>query len=202
MLALTSLQEIGRELYAGKIDRDGARSALAALLLDHLECSRVSLWRFDGEPGTLALLCFAAKVAGEPLSTTETRLHEPQYRAYFDGLVVTGMYVCTDAMNDPRLAALREPYLLPHGVRSMMDAAILVNGRAYGMVCCEQTDAIRRWRKSEAADLRAIVAKLALLMASAGDAAFWNSPSVPIAPIDSGVATPPTAILVPGDRRA
>ena len=180
---LARLQDISAAFYAGKVTRDAARSAVIDVVVGRLRCSRVSLWRFDGERGALTLLCFASKVAGGALVTAESRLLESEYRAYFDGLVGSGMYVSVDAMNDAHLQPMRDNYLLPNQVRSMLDAAFMVNGRAYGMVCCEQTDTIRRWRNDEIAALRAIVAKLALLMAAAADQALWGSPSLPMAPL-------------------
>ena len=86
-------------------------------------------------------------------------------------------------MHDPHLQPMRENYLLPGKVLSMLDSAFTVNGRAYGMVCCEQTDSRRDWHAEEIRDLRALVAKLALLMAAAGDEALWASPSRPMAPV-------------------
>ena len=67
-------------------------------------------------------------------------------------------------MNDPALQAMREPYLVPNNVRSLLDAAFMLNGRAYGMVCCEETVAPRDWRAGDVLALRAIVTRLALLM--------------------------------------
>jgi len=182
---LSQLQAIGAAFYAGKTGRDGARSALIDLIVRRLKCSRVSLWRFDGEPGSMGLLCFASKVVGHGLVTTESHLLETEYAAYFDGLVNTGMYVSVDAMNDPALQPMRANYLGPNNVLSMLDAAFMVNGRAFGMVCCEQTDVVRRWRTEEIADLRAIVAKLALLMARARDEALWAVPSQLMRPMNA-----------------
>jgi GAF domain-containing protein len=180
---LARLQEIGTAFYTGACSRDEARSAVIDVIAGQLQCSRVSLWRFDGTPGALTLLCLASKVTGGELVTSEHGLLETEYRDYFDVLVRTGMYVGHDAMHDPHLQPMRDNYLLPDNVLSMLDAAFTVNGRAYGMVCCEQTDHLREWRAEEIRDLRAIVAKLALLMAAAGDEALWASPSRPMAPI-------------------
>jgi len=180
---LLQLQEICAAFYSGKSTRDQARSAVIDVIFGRLHCSRVSLWRFDGDGDALSLLCFASKVAGGTLDTTTSRLQECEYRDYFDGLVVTGMYVSVDAMADPALQPMRDNYLAALNVRSLLDAAFMVNGRAYGMVCCEQTDAVRPWRPDEIAALRTLVAKLALLMAGAADLALWSSPSLPMAPL-------------------
>jgi len=177
------LQDISSAFVAGKFNRNQARSAVIQLIFDRIGCSRVSLWRFDGEPGALSLLCFASRAVGEELDTRERRLTAAEYREYFNTLVDTGMYVSHDAQADPHLQPMRAHYLVPNNVLSMLDAAFMVNGRAYGMVCCEQTDALRTWRTPEVAAVRAIVSKLAMLMAGAGDPALWGSPSVPMAPI-------------------
>ncbi len=153
------------------------------MIIEQLQCSRVSIWRFDGTPGALSLLCIASKVAGSELVTDERSLLETEYRDYFDVLVRTGVYVSHDTMADPCLAPMRANYLLPNKVLSMLDAAVTVNGRAYGMACCEQTDGRRYWRAEDIRDLRALVAKVTLLMAAAGDEALWGSPSRPMAPV-------------------
>jgi GAF domain-containing protein len=185
-VALDRLHDISATFYSGKISRDMARSAVIDTIFDRLQCSRVSLWRFEGRPGDLSLLCFASKVAGAELVTAESWLRESEYRDYFNVLVGSAMYVSVDALADASLQPMLDNYLLPNRVRSMLDAAFMVNGRAYGMVCCEQTDSIRRWRASDVTALRAIVAKLAMLMAAAPDEALWGSPSLPMSPIPTG----------------
>ena len=175
---LARLQEICGAYYAGKIDSREFWSRKCDVVLARLACSRVSLWRFDGEPGALSLLCFAAKVAGGEFERHETRLARSGYAAYFDALRRAGIYTSDDTLADPNLEPMRVDYLHPFGIVSMLDAAYMVNGRAYGVVCCEQTDAPRHWRQDEVTALRTLVAKAAMLMAGAGDAALWDSPSM------------------------
>ncbi len=97
----------------------------------------------------MRLLCIGSKVVGRGLVTTESHFREAEYAAYLDGLVNTGVYVSAGAMRDPALRPMRAIYLGPNNVLSMLDAAFMVNGRAFGMVCCEQNDAIRQWRPGE-----------------------------------------------------
>ena len=107
---LAHLQEIGAAFYAGARSRDEARSDVIDVIAGQVQCSRVSLWRFDGTPGALKLLCLASKVTGAELVTSEHSLHEAEYRDYFDALVRTGMYVGHDTMHDPHLQPMRESY--------------------------------------------------------------------------------------------
>jgi GAF domain-containing protein len=179
------LQTVSARFSAGEITRDQGRMAVIDLILLRLRCSRVSLWRFDGEPGNLSMLCFAAKEAGGQLDTIEKRLELSEYRDYFDALIHQGAYVSNDAMHDANLQGLRGSYLERHGVMAMLDAAFLVNGRVYGMACCEQIGSVRVWRADELTDLRAIVAKVVMLMASSNDPALMGSPSLPMTPLSA-----------------
>jgi GAF domain-containing protein len=153
------------------------------VIFGRLGCARVSLWRFDGTAPNLRLLCIASRSRGEPLDTVEHELNEPEYRDYFNAIVEGSVHVCNDTLADARLAPMLQNFLRPNRVRALLDAAVLVNGRAFGMVCCEEVDAPRAWSAGDAAALRAIVNKLALLLAGAGDPALWRSPSLPMEPL-------------------
>ncbi len=198
------LQEILSEFYAGRSRRDETRSALIDVVLDRLRCARVSLWKFEGEGDDLSLLCFASKRAGGALDTSDRRLLRSEYGAYFNALVEKGTYVSEDAMHDPMLQSMRDNYLLPNNVLSMLDAAFLLNGRAYGTVCCEETTAPRHWRSGDVAALRAIVTKLALVMSGPPESILWVTPSVPLhrMPLAAAAPDPIPAPRPPGERRS
>ncbi len=197
------LQEILGEFYTGRTSRDDTRSAVIDVVLDRVQCARVSLWKFDGEGDDLSLLCFASKNAGGVLDTTERRLPQSEYRDYFNALIERGTYISEDALNDPALRPMRESYLDPNHVLSILDAAFLLNGRAYGMICCEETAHTRRWRASDVAAVRAIVTKLAVMMSGASGSILWVTPSMTLqAMLPSPAAADATSPARPStDRR-
>ena len=174
------LQELLGRFYAGVIDRNEVRGAVIDVVLARIGCARVSMWKFDGVEGDLNLLCFAAKTGGGELDVTERRLGQSEYRDYFNALIERGTFVSVDALNDPALQAMRESYLIPHHVKSLLDAAFMLNGRAYGMVCCEDTKVRRAWTPGDVSALRAIVTRLALLMSGAPESVLWSTPSRPL----------------------
>jgi len=179
------LQKILSRFYAGQSSRDEARDGVLDVVLERIGCDRVSLWKFDGADGELTLLCFASKRAGGRLDTSESRLAQDEYQDYFNALIERGTFVSADAMNDPALAPMRESYLVAHHVVSLLDAAFSLNGRAYGMICCESTTAPREWRAVDVAALRAIVTRLAVLMAGEPESALWQTPSRSLRPLPS-----------------
>lgn len=188
------MQEILSQFYAGRINRNDARTGVIDLVLTRLGCARVSMWKFDGVEGDLNLLCFAAKTAGGELDVSERRLAQIEYRDYFNALIERGTFVCADTMNEPALQSMREPYLLPNNVKALLDAAFMLNGRAYGMVCCEETKATRAWSAGDVFALRAIVTRLALLMSGAPESVLWSTPSRPLQAI---AAEPPSPAARP-----
>jgi hypothetical protein len=189
------LQEILSVFYAGRATRDEARAAVIDVVLARLHCARVSLWKFDGDDDDPSLLCFASKSAGGALDTTERRLRRNEFRDYFNALIERGTYLSVDTMNDPALQPMRESYLVPNSVVSMLDAAFLLNGRAYGMVCCEETAAQRHWRASDVTAVRSIVTKLAVMMSGHADSLLWTTPSVPLHAMPTSPMSPTPATL-------
>ena len=103
------------------------------------------------------------------------------YGAFVKVLLESGIYVSGDAAADPVLRPLRERYLGPDRVGALLDAAFLLNNRAYGMVCCE-APAPREWAASEVFALRAICNRLALLMWTAPDSVLQTTPSLAVRP--------------------
>jgi len=185
------LQEITGRFYSGRITRDEARSSVIDVVLARIGCTRVSLWKFEAHEGELALLCFASKVAGGALDTSERRLAQSEYRDYFNALIERGVFVSGDAMNDPALQPMREHYLVANHVMSLLDVAFTLNGRTYGMICCEETESARAWRAGHVMALRAIVTRLALLMSDAAESRLWQTPSRPLQTI--ATEPPPSA---------
>jgi hypothetical protein len=185
------LQKLLGDLYADRIPRTEARAAVLDVYLERIRCARVSIWKFEGTGDDLTLTCFASKSANGVFDESiQARLSRDEYIHYFNGLVDSGIYMSVDAMNDPALQAMRERYLVPYNVVSMLDAAVVLNNRTYGMVCCEEPYR-REWQKADAMALRAIVNKLVLLMWNAPDASLQNSPSLPLRAMGSEAEPPP-----------
>jgi len=173
------LQHLLGELYAERAARAQTHAAVIDLILARLQCARVSMWRFDGAGADITLLCFASKTAAGAFDNSERRLRRPEFIDTFNVLVESGIHISVDAMHDPALQPMRESYLVANNVVSMLDAAFVLNNRAYGMVCCEEHHR-REWKQSDAFALRGIVNKLALLMSNAPDQALVSAPSLPL----------------------
>ena len=185
------LQKLFGDLYAERLGRAEMQSAVFDVVLDRMRCARVSMWEFDGDGEDLSLFCFAAKTsAGTFDASGDGRLQRAEFMHYFNGLVDSGIYMSADAMNDPALQPMRARYLIPFNVVSMLDAALVLNSRTYGMVCCEEPYR-REWQLADVMSLRAIVNKIALLMWNAPESKLLNATSLPLRAILSVPEAPP-----------
>ena len=189
------LQRIVGDHADGRLPCHDARAAVAEVVLDRVDADRVSFWRFvhpevRGDR-SLELHCFAARWRGKPLDACDDRLVLDEYRAYWNAVIVRGTLASADALHDPVLAPMRPGYLEKHDIRSLLDAAFSLNGRAYGMICCETMGRRVAWRTTDVQALRAIATRLAVLLASSdGVAELWNNPSLPLAQIEPTPLSP------------
>jgi signal transduction histidine kinase len=54
-----------------------------------------------------------------------------------------------DAEHDPRTAELKELYLVPHGISTILDVPLVRSGTVIGVVCHEHRGAPRKWTETE-----------------------------------------------------
>ena len=187
---LAPLQTIASAFAAGQLSLWDAAAQTLQALIDRVRCSRVSLWGFDSQGGSRFLRCVAFKQANEALVADDTLLCEDQYRDYFAALIQNGIFVANDTRCEPSLVAMRGAFLDSHRIGAMLDIAVTINGRAYGIVCCEQIPGPREWSPEDIAAARALVARAALLLACDPSVKIEAMQSLPIAPLDSaGAAT-------------
>jgi len=84
-------------------------------------------------------------------------LRAQDFPTYFQALHEQRTIVAGDALASPITNELRQSYLEPLGITSMLDAPIYVGGKVAGVVCHEHVGAPRTWSEAEA-DFAASVA--------------------------------------------
>ncbi|XVJ69460.1 MAG: hypothetical protein HEQ39_07240 [Rhizobacter sp.] len=148
------IEDIAAQALVGVLDRASAQKAGLVAVQQYFQCSRVSMWVFHGEPGLSVLRCTGGYTESGEYLAAGAELREDQYSAYFQEIFANGAYVCHDTALDPLLDGMRDSYLRPLRVCAMLDAVFAYNGRAQGLLCCEQVGHARRWTSSELADLK------------------------------------------------
>lgn len=170
-----ALKHLGASLASGVLDLSQYRRELAALLQAEFACARVGLWQILGEEGQRVMRCLAKHEQDTGFSDGGEQIFEHEYQAYMSHLVRAGVYASSDTWSDPVLAGMREVYFVPANTRSIMDAAFTLNGRTFGVLCCEQTGALREWSTTEVTRLKRAANLITLHTArhERGEAAAW-----------------------------
>ena len=183
------LQRIVGDHVDGALSRQEARSAVMQVVFDRLDVDRISLWRFAvpsaSGPRALELDCFSVRHRGAPLADCDDRLVLDEYRDYWNALSERGLFASADTHADPALQPMRVAYLQKHDIRSLLDAAFSLNGRAHGVICCETVGRRLAWRTADLQRLRSITTRLAVLLAAADVPLLWDAPSLPLSEIAS-----------------
>ncbi|MBZ0204205.1 MAG: GAF domain-containing protein [Ignavibacteria bacterium] len=133
-----------------KIDKTDLHEFLNKVLdvvANALNIERVSIWFFNEDRNCIYCDYMYLRKFGS--YTNETTLQVKDYPNYFNA-IETQLYVAADdAVNDPQTKELAESYLIPRGVFSMMDIPIHFRGQTIGIICHEEQDTPRKWKREE-----------------------------------------------------
>lgn len=111
-----------------------------------LELDRASIWRYTDEHDEIC--CEDLFERGAARHSSGMRLQEEKCPDYFEALGQLQSVVAEDAASHAATRCLGD-YLAQNEVCSMLDAPIRSGGRLYGVLCCEQTKASRKWTPEE-----------------------------------------------------
>jgi PAS domain S-box-containing protein len=141
-LAYLASQKI---LHSG--DLELAARSITEITAITLSTARANLWLQQSEPLVLECidcydLCSGMHTRGETLDTRE-------FPAYLAALQVERSIAATDARTDPRTRMLQEVYLKKHGISSLLDSPIRLEGQIVGVLCIEHIGVPRQWTVEE-----------------------------------------------------
>ena len=130
-------------------DLQRAMLTAARVSANTLGVTRVGIWSLAEDRS--ALRCVALHDLRRPAEPAVEDLQLPlaDWPAYLAAVSSRRVVATTDALTDPRTSELAAAYLVPHGVRSMLDAPLFVGGEVWGVVCHEHTGEPRAWSPRE-----------------------------------------------------
>jgi len=116
-----------------------------------LGVTRVGVWSLTEDRATLLRVALHDLLGSNEETTEELELPLLRWPAYLEAVSSRRVIAANDALTDARTAELRDSYLVPHGVTSMLDAPLFLKGEVWGIVCHEHTGAPRCWSDREVA---------------------------------------------------
>lgn len=159
---LDQVQSLGTGLLQGPLNTVLYLHQLARLLRLHYRCAQVSIWSLAGHGEAQSATCLARDHDDQAAPPPDNPQPVEGHQAYFDRLRAQGYVASTDTHADPALHGVRERYLRAGAPRALLDAAFTVNGRTFGILCCEELAGPRRWGAEEVMLLRRVASRVAL----------------------------------------
>jgi len=147
----------------GELEEAMARIAWTAA--ETLQVHRVNIWRLD--PATGRLSCLIHVEWPEGRTGKEADLRADEFPTYFRALEEGRAIDASDAWSDPRTSELRERYMAPRNIRSMLDAPIRQGGQVVGVICHEHVGETRLWTADEVAFAAEVADLIALVWSNA-----------------------------------
>ncbi len=137
-------------LLAGRDAGDLKQSIepVLAAVAKALDVVRVGIWLYaDDRAQALACACLHDTRGAQAL--TPTLLVKHDFPRYFAALDDARCLAAENVLEDARTAELRAGYLIPLGIRAMLDAAVVIEGQTAGIICCEDVRGPRVWSEVE-----------------------------------------------------
>lgn len=128
-------------------DLHATLTRVARIAADTLGIERAGVWLFDAPRRNIRCEHLFERTSGEVFAGTLLRVQD--FPKYFEALASLCAVPAGDALTDPLTRELREAYLAPLGITSMLDAPIYRAGEVAGVVCCEHVGAPRTWSTAD-----------------------------------------------------
>ncbi|MBC8319293.1 MAG: PAS domain S-box protein [Bacteroidetes bacterium] len=138
---------------------------LTQTMSDATQVERVSVWLLS-ETGK-ELLCVSLFEMRTKKHSDGFVLHATDYPRYFETILAESSISVNDACSDQRTSEFAEGYLVPLGITSMLDAAIICDGELAGVVCLEHIGEKREWKHDEGAFANTMASLLAQALGNA-----------------------------------
>jgi GAF domain-containing protein len=135
-----------------------------ALCLDvagDLDVDQVSVWTFEHDQSQINCLC-AYDALSQHFSSGQS-LKRSSCPLYFEQIVEQNIVAADDVTQNSATKEFLDSYFKPHGIKSLLDFIMHQDMEPYGIICCENRRAVRKWRDTDRSYLRSIAALTSFL---------------------------------------
>lgn len=130
--------------YHGDV-KEGAK-LLTKKVTETLKVDRCSIWLFNKNKS--AIICQQLYITSEDNWYADIELMRKDAVEYFNNLEVTPIIVANNAESHIATACLKNKYLIPLGIKSMLDIPIIHKGNVIGVLCIESLK-LKKWKDIE-----------------------------------------------------
>jgi hypothetical protein len=132
---------------------DEALDYITKAVAQNLGIDRVGIWRYSSEKHTISCVHITDRRIDNTVQEDDLKLEE--YPVYYKALMLETNIKATDAQHHWQTRELREKYLVPRKILSLMDSPFFIAGKLAGVVCCEHSST-KNWENEDILFLQAI----------------------------------------------
>jgi len=143
----TAAENLLKSAVIGTGSLEDALYEICRIASEALGVYRVNIWEFADELVSITSLINYDLRQAELLPNAT--LYRYQIPNYFNLLETEEIIPTHDAASDPNIAELLDSYIIPNGIKSLIDVPVRISGKMVGLICFEDTDSTREWTQAE-----------------------------------------------------
>lgn len=130
--------------YHGEV-KEGAK-LLTKKVVETLNVDRCSIWLYN--KNRVAIICQQLYVKSDNEWYSDLELLRKDAVDYFNNLEITPIIIANNAETHIATSCLKNKYLIPNGIKSMLDIPIIHKGAVIGVLCIE-SKTLKTWKEAE-----------------------------------------------------
>ncbi|MFY0624713.1 MAG: GAF domain-containing protein [Reichenbachiella sp.] len=136
------LLQLHKELPSFEGNLDELLEKICSTAAKNLFINRVSVWVLEGDN---AVLVRKHLFESNKSTKKEVFLHQKDYPIYFKSILENSFILANDVSDHADTVELKKSLLNDNDVTSILDCPIIIDGKTYGVICCENQHEIKNW---------------------------------------------------------
>ena len=144
---LEVIEKLSKSTSISEGDQQGIAKNILEKSTELLKIPRANAWLMNEDQSEMT--CLMSYIASTNTFQLESSLKRSELPIYFEHISKNDIIISVDAQNEKFNQELREAYLIPFDIQSMMEVPIISGGSLKGIVCFEHTSSKREWTTDE-----------------------------------------------------
>ena len=144
---LETIEFLAKSPFLSEGDHHGLAEEIVKRSAQLLNIGRCNIWLISEEEDRME--CVLAYSKENDRLYKESDLFKKDFPSYFEHIRKNDIIISNDAQKEGFNKELLHTYLIPVGIRSMMEVPIISGGKLKGIICFEQIKTTRTWTNDE-----------------------------------------------------
>jgi PAS domain S-box-containing protein len=127
-----------------------------------LEIQRTGVWKMNSDKSGIECLDLYKTHNLQHSNGFELKVED--FPSYFKSLLSGNFIDASNARTDKRTSEFNKHYLEPNNIYSMLDVPVWLNGKVYGVMCCEHTGSVKKWTTEDLNFAMAMANQITLIL--------------------------------------